>query len=362
MKKNIIGLISALSIIALTACGNKPDASEPPMQNAQTEQEAAEIKLENEEAAEDISEQQEETNLPAGETETDSVLETLVGEYEYVSDYGKGSLIIKKEEQGYSIDDYETETSYRFLAYSSDIEYLKNNRIYIKYPDKVYSDDSVVFCEYILEYGTDEITVYCKKKPNDDEQFLYCATEKKENQEVKEKLEMTPEELFDSFINGSIDAVDSTDLTSTFNITDLKMDSEEWDSYSVGERIDLDNDGEIEQIICGPYGGMYLDAHDNKIYKFAEGDGTSIRLSYTYYNGEIWIMYSNNMNAGYEYYHMEKYEGADNLVAEMSFGEEILDTNNPESEMKYLLNGNEVSYDEYTAFCSKIFAAEESAN
>ena len=97
MKKNIIGLISALSIIALTACGNKPDASEPPMQNAQTEQEAAEIKLENEEAAEDISEQQEETNLPAGETETDSVLETLVGEYEYVSDYGKGSLIIKKK-------------------------------------------------------------------------------------------------------------------------------------------------------------------------------------------------------------------------------------------------------------------------
>ena len=30
--------------------------------------------------------------------------------------------------------------------------------------------------------------------------------------------------------------------------------------------------------------------------------------------------------------------------------------------MKYLLNGNEISYDEYKAFGSKIFAAEESTN
>lgn len=172
--------------------------------------------------------------------------------------------------------------------------------------------------------------------------------------------EMTSEELLDLFINGSIDAVDSTDLTSAFNITDLNMDSEEWDSYSIGERIDLDNDGEDELIICGPYGGIYLDARDNKVYEFAIGDGNANMLSYTYYNGAVWIMYSNSMNAGYEAYYMEKYEGADNLVAEMSFGEELVDENNSEAEMKYILNGNEISYDEYAAFCSKIFAAQES--
>ena len=92
------------------------------------------------------------------------------------------------------------------------------------------------------------------------------------------------------------------------------------------------------------------------------GDGNANVLSYTYYNGEIWIMYSNSMNAGYECYHMEKYEGADNLVAEMSFSAELVDVNNPEAGMKYLLNGKEISYDEYTAFGSKIFAAEESTN
>lgn len=174
--------------------------------------------------------------------------------------------------------------------------------------------------------------------------------------------EATSEELLDLFINGSIGAVDSMDLTSTFYITDLNMDSEEWDAYSVGEQVDLDNDGENELVICGPYGGMYIDARNNMVYEFATGDGNANMLSYTYYNGAIWIMYSNSMNAGYEAYHMEKFEGADNLVAEMNFGEELVDENNSESGMKYILNGNEISYDEYTAFCSKIFAAEVSTN
>ena len=85
------------------------------------------------------------------------------------------------------------------------------------------------------------------------------------------------------------------------------MDSGEWDSYSVGEKVDLDNDGENELIICGPYGGIYLDARDNRVYAFAAGDGEACTLSYIYYdNGGIWIMYSNRMNAEYEAYHMEK--------------------------------------------------------
>ncbi|WP_310601777.1 lysozyme inhibitor LprI family protein [Anaerosporobacter sp.] len=60
MKKNIIGLISVLLIVSLTACGNKQDASELVTQNVQTNQEAMESKLENEVVTEDASEQQEE--------------------------------------------------------------------------------------------------------------------------------------------------------------------------------------------------------------------------------------------------------------------------------------------------------------
>ena len=168
--------------------------------------------------------------------------------------------------------------------------------------------------------------------------------------------EMTTEELLDLFINGSISAISSGD--SAFYITDLDMDSGEWDSYSIGERVDLDNDGENELIICGPYGGIYLDVRDNKVYEFAVGEGDALMLSYVVYNGSTWIMYSNRMHTGYEAYHMEKFEGADNLVAEMNFYEELVDEDNVEGKEKYTLNGTEISYDEYFELCSKIFATE----
>jgi len=172
----------------------------------------------------------------------------------------------------------------------------------------------------------------------------------------------TADEILDAFINGSIKAIDSTDMTTTFSITDLNMDSEEWDSYSVGEKVDLDNDGENELVICGPYGGMYLDARDGKVYEFAAGGGDALALSYVTYNGAVWIMYSNRMHTGYESYHMEKFEGADNLAAEINFSEELIDENNPEGKEKYIINGTEASYDEYYDLCSKIFAAEVATN
>ena len=126
--------------------------------------------------------------------------------------------------------------------------------------------------------------------------------------------------------------------------------------------MDLDNDGENELIIRGTYGGVYFDARDNKVYAFARGDGDANILSYTYYNGEICILYSNSVNEGAESYHMEKYGGADKLVAKMNFSEKFADANNPKAGKKYVLNGKEISSDEYAAFASKIFAAEESTD
>ncbi len=163
--------------------------------------------------------------------------------------------------------------------------------------------------------------------------------------------EGTAEELLDLFLNGSISAADPEDSTAAFNITDLGP-------YSIGEKIDLDNDGENELVMSGPYGGIYLDARNGRVYEFAAGDGDARILSYTYYNGAVWIMYSDSIHAGYESYHMERFEGADNLTAEMDFGEESADQNDSESEMKYTLNRDVISYDEYAQLCSKIFAAQ----
>ena len=163
--------------------------------------------------------------------------------------------------------------------------------------------------------------------------------------------EGTAEELLDLFLNGSISAADPEDSTAAFNITDLGP-------YSIGEKIDLDNDGENELVMSGPYGGIYLDARNGRVYEFAAGDGDACILSYTYYNGAVWIMYSDSIHAGYESYHMERFEGADNLTAEMDFGEESADQNDSESDMKYTLNRDVISYDEYAQLCSKIFAAQ----
>lgn len=171
-------------------------------------------------------------------------------------------------------------------------------------------------------------------------------------------VQMSADELLDRFVNGEVSAHCLYDTAKTFYITELDMDSEEWDAYSIGDREDLDNDGEEELILCGPYGGKYLDARDGEVNEFAVGDGTAESLSYTYYQGYVWILYSNEMNSGYKVYHMERYDGADSKVNEMDFSEEYRDENDPEKGSIYVINSDEVSEETYNELCSRIFAAQ----
>ena len=470
MKKAVMAMIMGAILLTVSSCGQAKN-SEDDQTNVISST------AEPDGSTGEVQKTQNDSNTGSDLAE----LENLTGEYEYLSDYGTGKLMIQKSSNGYDISDYESESSCRFLADSSNIETIENNRIYVKYPEQVFSDDTVNFSYYILEYSTDEINVYYGDAGFEEAQFLYHATKKTEVRadvyeyegeynsydvnepalEIKknddatyqiqidlfrlwdfydgagkiteEGLEFTAtgprgsevngvikleediavvtifgqewldfaglseykfyktsdvpniddfpanqqesnmqdaagtgseaaaDELLDSFINGLADAVALEDSASTFSVNDLNMDSEEWGTYSIGEKVDLDNDGENELIINGPYGGIYLDARDDKVYEFASGGGTVLVLSYTYYNGAVWIMYSNRSSAGFEFYHMEKFEGADNLTAEMNFGEEF-DPNNAEAGIKYTLDGAEISYDEYTEFCSKIFAAEVNTN
>ena len=470
MKKAVMAMIMGAVLLTVSSCGEAKNS-----EDAQTN--VISSTAEPDGSTGEVQKTQNDNIIGSDLAE----LENLTGEYEYISDYGTGKLMIQKSSSGYDISDYESESSCRFLADSSSIETIENNRIYVKYPEQVFSDDTVNFSYYVLEYSTDEINVYYGEAGFEEAQFLYHATKKTEVRadvyeyegeynsydvnepalEIKknddgtyqiqidlfrlwgfyddagkiteEGLEFTatgprgnemngvikveadiavvtifgqewldfaglseyrfyktsdvpniddfPEnqqesnmqdaadtgseaaadELLDSFINGLAGAVDSEDSASTFFVSDLNMNSEEWDAYSIGEKVDLDNDGENELIINGPYGGIYLDARDDKVYEFAAGEGTVLVLSYTYYKGAAWIMYSNRSSTGFEFYHMEKFEGADNLAAEMNFGEEF-DPNNAEAGIKYTLNGAEISYDEYTELCSKIFAAEVNTN
>lgn len=474
MRKMKMAMAVGAAVFVLSACGQTKEPEETRTNETASAEEVRDSADEVQEIRNDEITEIDKGKPAEDEAEekpvisNDDVWASLVGEYDYLSDGGNGKLMIHKTPYGYGISDYETEVSYRFLTDASAIESMEGNKIYIKYPEQVFSDGEAVFGYYILEYDTDGIDVYYGKTSFEAAGFLYHATKKTETgvyeyegeyldygvnapaleikknsdgtyrilidlyrlyllddgvgKETQDGLEFTAtgpgsggkvkglitldgnvatitifgqewldfaglseyrfyktsdvpnvydgsadavkqttaEELLDLFINGSISAVDSTDSTRTFYITDLNMDSEEWDSYSVGEKVDLDNDGENELVINGPYGGIYLDARDNQVYEFAVAEGTALVLSYIYYNGAVWIMYSNRSSAGFEFYHMEKFEGADNLVAEMNFGEELVDFDNAEAGIKYTWNGDEISYDEYAALCSKIFAAEVS--
>lgn len=191
--KNIVGLMGILMVMPLTACSNESEASEDVAQNLQMEPEVLEGTAQNVQTEQETTESQSipdevfDTKEPLdsqneensdGQIKKDNELEILAGEYEYRSDYGTGNLIIKKTAYGYDISDYESESSYRFLADSSNIDVIKNNRIYIKYPEQAFSDGIVIWSYYILEYSTDGINVYYAKSADEEGQFLYHATRK----------------------------------------------------------------------------------------------------------------------------------------------------------------------------------------
>ena len=67
------------------------------------------------------------------------------------------------------------------------------------------------------------------------------------NVELDLTVKFESEELLDEFLASKIPAVYDVDDESAIMFDDLTFGEEDWCSYSVGERVDLDNDGESEQ-------------------------------------------------------------------------------------------------------------------
>ena len=179
-----------------------------------------------------------------------------------------------------------------------------------------------------------------------------------ENQETEQIGKSEADILLDQFLAGEIDA-EGNDLyfEELFNISDLSMDIEDWASYSVGERLDLDNDGDKEQVLNGPYGGMYLDASDGKVKVLACGEGTMRNLSYIYFDGEVWIAYSDITHVGRSSYFFEKYYGADDLAETISLQRHMEDDG-----VVYYLNDREVSHSIYVEEYEKFFGTFEGSD
>lgn len=166
------------------------------------------------------------------------------------------------------------------------------------------------------------------------------------------------EELLDAFLAGEIPAFYGDNGEASINFEQLPIDEEDWSSYSVGERIDLDNDGENELILDGPYGGMYIDARAGKVYVLAAGEGTARVLSYTDYDHATWIVHSDTTHAGRQTYWLTKYDGDGNIADEFKLGAEYWyspdDKYDENSDFTY--RDAKISMEEYETLLSEIFS------
>lgn len=126
---------------------------------------------------------------------------------------------------------------------------------------------------------------------------------------LPKKETLSTEELLKEFLDGNIMASYVDSDKEPFYITDLTIVEGDPYNYYIGDRVDLDNDGELELIIAGLYGGIYLDARDGAVYVLDEGDGTAANISYTSFDGQTWIVHSDVYNAGRRIYVFTRYDG-----------------------------------------------------
>ena len=179
------------------------------------------------------------------------------------------------------------------------------------------------------------------------------------NVEVEEAdmEENDPEELLDAFLASEIPAIYDNGDDSVLMYDQLPHDEEDWVCYSVGERIDLDNDGENEQIVNGPYGGIYFDARDGKVYVLAKGEGTAGELSYADYDNVTWIVHSDTTHVGRQMFWLKRYDGGGNIVDEFKLGASYWDSDDDkyDENSDFTYRDEKISMSEYEELREEIF-------
>lgn len=163
------------------------------------------------------------------------------------------------------------------------------------------------------------------------------------------------DEVLDAFIEGKI-PVNCIDRPVSFYITEMEMNSDSYESYSIGERLDLDNDGENELILNGPYGGIYLDVRNNQVFIFAAGDGTVMELSYVYFENAYWIIYSDVTHQGREMRLFKKFNGGDMVVDSFDLNAEYWNQDWYDENSQFTYKGQSITMEQYEAILQSIFS------
>ena len=167
------------------------------------------------------------------------------------------------------------------------------------------------------------------------------------------------EALLDQAVAGEIPVTvynESDGSEATYLIPELPQDENDpLDYFEVGPREDLDNDGERELIIYGPYGGKYVDARDGGVYELTCGDGTALHLCYADYNNKTYICHVDNSHGGRETFLMDQYNGDGEIVESTSLRAEFWELGYFDETAECHFGDEAISTDRYLELREMIF-------
>ena len=171
--------------------------------------------------------------------------------------------------------------------------------------------------------------------------------------------DLDAEALLHKFLDDEIDAIAVSEggEETSFLYSELPHDEDDWESYSYDDDsfVDLDNDNDNELILYGPYGGMYLDARDGKVYVLAQGEGTALVLGHAEYEGLTYIVHSDTSHAGRQIHLFDRYEDGvvvDSFDLSAQYWDNEFDYYDQDSEFTF--NDEKITMEEYEALCKEI--------
>jgi len=199
-----------------------------------------------------------------------------------------------------------------------------------------------------------------------DEQFVNTEewiSYREEQDEDIDETTLSRDELFMAFCKGEINAYEILEDGSfgNININNYQLAESISDNEIIdmtvylknSEPIDLDNDGECEYLLYNPvYGYMCFDCKDGKVICFAHGEGTTAVCSYTWYNGEYWIVHGDTTHAGRCMYKLSKYNGNLDIVSSFEIGWTDWDGDGNAS---YYMDDMELTKEQYENYINEIF-------
>ena len=174
---------------------------------------------------------------------------------------------------------------------------------------------------------------------------------KQPDDEVDPKIADEKEDIsIEAFLNGEIPAysIYEDGTISEEWISDIEFKDDDWNYYKMGEKKDVDNDGEEEQIIDGPMGGFYLDRTDDKILISRPGEYTYGNMEFIDKEDGCWIKYQDTGHVGRSYFEMIKMKGSE-IEEDIKFNsyDEYKEDGSTVDHTVYQINDEEVTKEEF---------------